>query len=168
MYLSDHFIGSSHEAILPSRGTSDGSASSGVTFKTFVIIAMTLIWASYTLMIRYTRSTTPPDDMYASTTVVSAACVCRATRSCEILGHRAAADDERRANIRKCVVLSLQVLLSECTKFSLSLLFFWRDQKYSIGATKFVLLKFLFSRVRSTVSQWSLTDRPLGLCHVVA
>uniref|UniRef100_A0A1I7ZGC2 UDP-N-acetylglucosamine transporter n=2 Tax=Steinernema glaseri TaxID=37863 RepID=A0A1I7ZGC2_9BILA len=42
----------------------------GLGFKVYVIVTMTVLWSGYTLSVRYTRSTTPPDQLYASTTVV--------------------------------------------------------------------------------------------------
>ncbi|KAK0418666.1 hypothetical protein QR680_013699 [Steinernema hermaphroditum] len=42
----------------------------GLGFKIYVIVFMTILWSGYTLCVRYTRSTTPPDQLYASTTVV--------------------------------------------------------------------------------------------------
>jgi multidrug transporter EmrE-like cation transporter len=39
-------------------------------FKAYVIVSMTFLWTAYTLTVRYTRSTTPADQMYSAPTVV--------------------------------------------------------------------------------------------------
>uniref|UniRef100_A0AC35GFP7 Uncharacterized protein n=1 Tax=Panagrolaimus sp. PS1159 TaxID=55785 RepID=A0AC35GFP7_9BILA len=35
----------------------------GFFFKAYVIISMTILWTGYTLMVRYTRSTTPAAEV---------------------------------------------------------------------------------------------------------
>ncbi|KAH7699187.1 UGTP-1 protein, partial [Aphelenchoides avenae] len=45
-------------------------AQSDLAFKAYVIVSMTCLWTGYTLLVRYTRSTTPSVDMYNATTVV--------------------------------------------------------------------------------------------------
>ena len=37
--------------------------SSNLAFKAYVIVSMTILWTGYTLMVRYTRSTTPPSEV---------------------------------------------------------------------------------------------------------
>jgi UDP-sugar transporter A1/2/3 len=42
----------------------------GFFFKAYVIVSMTILWTGYTLMVRYTRSTTPAAELYSSCAVV--------------------------------------------------------------------------------------------------
>ncbi|CAD6196021.1 unnamed protein product [Caenorhabditis auriculariae] len=69
--------------LLPAAQTSDKSdlptmayphqPRSSTLFKAYVIASMTCLWTAYTLTVRYTRSTVPPDKMYSATTVVLSA-----------------------------------------------------------------------------------------------
>uniref|UniRef100_A0AC34RDC2 Membrane-bound transcription factor site-2 protease n=2 Tax=Panagrolaimus sp. JU765 TaxID=591449 RepID=A0AC34RDC2_9BILA len=67
------------EHLLPDKNDGDddevklihkGHGTSGHLFKAYVIISMTILWTGYTLMVRYTRSTTPSSEMYSSCAVV--------------------------------------------------------------------------------------------------
>lgn len=63
---------SDEETLLPNhRGSASAQSTSGsMIFKCYVIASMTCLWTGYTLAVRYTRSTTSPSQLYASTTVV--------------------------------------------------------------------------------------------------
>ncbi|KAI1713617.1 nucleotide-sugar transporter domain-containing protein [Ditylenchus destructor] len=52
--------------------TTSTSASNraNILFKTYVIMSMVTLWTGYTIMVRYTRSTTPDSQLYASSSVV--------------------------------------------------------------------------------------------------
>ncbi|CAJ0585076.1 unnamed protein product, partial [Mesorhabditis spiculigera] len=61
------------ETLLPTSSGRRGSSAApqaSFAFKCYVIASMTVLWTGYTISVRYTRSTTIPEDLYASTTVV--------------------------------------------------------------------------------------------------
>ncbi|CAJ0929802.1 unnamed protein product, partial [Mesorhabditis belari] len=61
------------DALLPSHHrtpTIVQSTPGSIAFKCYVIASMCFLWTGYTLAVRYTRSTTNPSELYASTTVV--------------------------------------------------------------------------------------------------
>uniref|UniRef100_A0A915EF51 UDP-galactose transporter n=1 Tax=Ditylenchus dipsaci TaxID=166011 RepID=A0A915EF51_9BILA len=60
---------------LPSVMVGAGSSSSvsnrsNLLFKSYVVASMVFLWTGYTIMVRYTRSTTPVDKLYASSSIV--------------------------------------------------------------------------------------------------
>uniref|UniRef100_A0A0M3HXF7 UDP-galactose/UDP-N-acetylglucosamine transporter srf-3 n=1 Tax=Ascaris lumbricoides TaxID=6252 RepID=A0A0M3HXF7_ASCLU len=55
---------------IPIRKPIVDRSSSHFLFRCYIIISMTFVWTGYTIAVRYTRSTTPPAELYSSTTVV--------------------------------------------------------------------------------------------------
>uniref|UniRef100_A0A915CBZ6 UDP-galactose transporter n=1 Tax=Parascaris univalens TaxID=6257 RepID=A0A915CBZ6_PARUN len=55
---------------IPIRKPIVDRSSSHFLFRCYIIVSMTFIWTGYTIAVRYTRSTTPPAELYSSTTVV--------------------------------------------------------------------------------------------------
>lgn len=65
---------SSREELLPMQGSLHVERKSGdrwsFAYNVYIMASMTFIWTGYTITVRYTRSTTPENELYAATTVV--------------------------------------------------------------------------------------------------
>ncbi|KJH53036.1 putative UDP-galactose translocator [Dictyocaulus viviparus] len=65
-----------HDAI--ENGITEITNYKNLLFKAYVIVTMTWLWTGFTLTVRYTRTTVPKDELYASSTVVLTAEVTKA------------------------------------------------------------------------------------------